>query len=157
MSVLNLQSMLDKNHANNKNHSLTHLNCFCYLLKQCQLNAKWKTNDICTVFCQFKNQDTNLWKCHYAPRTVFSLYKIYFILFWKLLAYRNNLESVPGTNQYWAMSVEFLAHGNNSLPLTGFEPVWTGILSLLVWCINHSTTSPPIFIETSFENLQLFT
>ena len=26
----------------------------------------------------------------------------------KLLAYRNTLESVPGTNQYWAMSVSFL-------------------------------------------------
>ena len=38
----------------------------------------------------------------------------------KLLAYRNTLEYVPGTNQYWAMSVMFLAHGNNDLSLIWF-------------------------------------
>ena len=30
-------------------------------------------------------------------------------LYRKLLPYRNSLEPVPGTNQYWAMSVMFLA------------------------------------------------
>jgi hypothetical protein len=30
-------------------------------------------------------------------------------------------KSEDGTNQYLAMSVKFLAHGNNGLPLTGFE------------------------------------
>ena len=45
-----------------------------------------------------------------------------FILVWllrKLLAYRHTIESVPGTNQYWAVSVKFLAQGND-----GFAPDW---------------------------------
>ena len=50
----------------------------------------------------------------------------------KLLAYRNTLESVPGINQYWAISVKFLAQGNNGLSLTGFEPMRLAILILLV-------------------------
>ena len=58
-----------------------------------------------------------------------------FILVWlrrKLLAYINTLESVLGTNQYWAISVKFLAQGNNSLSLIGFEPMRLAILRLLV-------------------------
>ena len=49
-----------------------------------------------------------------------------FISVWlwrKLLACINTLESVPGTNQYWAISVKFLAQGHNSLSLTGFERI----------------------------------
>ena len=56
----------------------------------------------------------------------FSIVYTEFILFWlcrKLLGYRNTLKSIPGTNQYWAISVKFPAHGNNGLPLTGFEPM----------------------------------
>ena len=71
-----------------------------------------------------------------------------FVLVWlcrKLLAYRNTLESVPGTNQYWAVSVKFLAHGNNSLSLTVFEPMWLTIIRLLVKCFNHS----PLLITSS--------
>ena len=64
----------------------------------------------------------------------------------KLIPYRNTLESVPGTKQYWAMSVKFLAEGNNGLPLTGFEPMRLAILRLLVWCVNHSTTPPLVRI-----------
>ena len=58
------------------------------------------------------------------------------------LIYRNTLESVPGTNQYWAMSVKFLAQGNNNLALTGFEPMRLAILRLLVRRVNISTTPP---------------
>ena len=57
--------------------------------------------------------------------------------------YRNTLESVPGTNQYWAISLKFPAEGNNGLSLTGFEPMRLAILRLLVRRINLSTTSPP--------------
>ena len=49
-----------------------------------------------------------------------------FILVWlcrKLLAYRNTLKSLPGTNQYCAMSVMFHAQGNNGLSLIVFEPM----------------------------------
>jgi hypothetical protein len=41
----------------------------------------------------------------------------------KLLAYKHTFESIPGTNQYWAMSVKFLAQGNNDMLLSGFEPM----------------------------------
>ena len=40
------------------------------------------------------------------------------------------------------MSVKFLAQGNNSLTLTGFEPMLLAILRLLVWCVNHLTMLP---------------
>ena len=60
----------------------------------------------------------------------------------KLLAYINTLESVPGTNQYWAISVKFIAQRNNGLSLTGFEPIWLAILRLLVRRVNYSTTAP---------------
>ena len=65
------------------------------------------------------------------------IYLLYteFISAWlcrKLLAYRNTLKSLPpGTNQYWAMSVKFLAQGNNGLSLTGFEPMRLAILRSL--------------------------
>ena len=77
----------------------------------------------------------------------FSLNLVYteFILvqLWKkLLAYRNILKSVPGNNQYWAISVKFLAQGNNRLSVTGFEPMRLAILRLLVWRVNHSTMPP---------------
>ena len=68
-----------------------------------------------------------------------------FISIWlwrKLLAYRNTPDFVPGTNQYRAIGVKFLAQGNNGLSLTGFETMWLVILRLLVWHINHSTTPP---------------
>ena len=61
----------------------------------------------------------------------------------KLLAYINALESIPGTNQYWAISVKFIDQGINGLSLTGFEPMQLAILGLLVWRVNHSTTPPP--------------
>ena len=64
----------------------------------------------------------------------------------KLPAYRKTLESVPGTNQYWAISVKFFAQGNNGLSLTGFEPMQLAILRLLVRRINHSTMPPHLFI-----------
>ena len=66
-------------------------------------------------------------------------------LFRKLLAYRITLDSVPGTNQYWAMSIKFLAQGNNGLSLAGFEPMRLGIIRLLVRRVNHSTTPPPLY------------
>ena len=75
-----------------------------------------------------------------------------FILVWlwrQLFAYRNSLESVPGTNQYWAMCVKFLAQGNNGLSLIEFEPMWLVILILIVWCINHLTT-PPLNVSFVF-------
>ena len=56
----------------------------------------------------------------------------------KLLAYRNTLESVPGINQYWAMSVKFHAQGNNGLSLRRFEPMRLAILRFLVRRVNHS-------------------
>ena len=60
----------------------------------------------------------------------------------KLLAYRNTIESIPGINQYRAISVKFIAQGNNGLSLTGFEPMWLAILRLLIRHVNHSTTPP---------------
>ena len=57
--------------------------------------------------------------CLYLVYTEFILVQ----LFRRLLAHRNTMESVPGTNQYWTMGVKFLAKGNNSLPLTRFEPM----------------------------------
>ena len=48
----------------------------------------------------------------------------------KLLAYRNTLESVPETDQYCAISVKFLAQGNSGLSLTGFEPMQLAILKI---------------------------
>ena len=39
-----------------------------------------------------------------------------------LLGYRNTPESVPGTNQYWAVSVKVLAQGNNRFPWQGLNP-----------------------------------
>jgi hypothetical protein len=68
------------------------------------------------------------------------LYRIYLgSISRKLKAYRvrQTLETVPGTNQYWAMCVKFLAQGNNRLPLTWFEPTRRAILRLLVQCVNH--------------------
>ena len=58
----------------------------------------------------------------------------------RILAYRNTLDSVPGTNQYWTVGVKFLAQGNNGLSLTGFEPMWLANLRLLARRVNHSTT-----------------
>ena len=37
---------------------------------------------------------------------------------------------------------KFLTHGNNSLTLNGFEPMWLAILGLLVRRINHLTKLP---------------
>jgi hypothetical protein len=65
----------------------------------------------------------------------------------KLNAYRHTFESVPGTNQYWALSVKFLAQGNNDLPLTGFEPMRLAIMRLLVRRVNHSAMPPQIFFH----------
>jgi hypothetical protein len=56
----------------------------------------------------------------------------------KLKAYRHTFDSVLGTNQYWAISVKFLAQGNNDWPLTGFGPLLLAIIRLLVQRINHS-------------------
>ena len=67
-------------------------------------------------------------------------------LWTKLLAYRNTLESVPGTNQYWAISVKFLAQAINGLSLTGFEPKQLAILRLLVWHVNHLTMPPRLLV-----------
>ena len=70
--------------------------------------------------------------------------KLILVRMWrKLLAYRNTLESAPGTNQYCAISVKFLAQWNNGLSFTGFEPMRLAILRLLVQRVNHSTTKPP--------------
>ena len=55
----------------------------------------------------------------------------------------HTLKSIPGTNQFWAIKVKFLAQGNNGLPLTGFEPMQLVILRLLVQRVNHLTTPPP--------------
>ena len=55
----------------------------------------------------------------------------------KLLAYINTLESIPGTDQYWVISVKFLAQGNNGSSLTGFEPMRLMIVRLLVRRVNH--------------------
>ena len=60
----------------------------------------------------------------------------------KLLAYRRNtIESVPGTNKHFGMSVKFLAEGNNGLTVIGFEPMWLAILRLLFRRVNHSSTN----------------
>ena len=65
-----------------------------------------------------------------------------FILVWlcrKLLAYRHTFESISGTNLYWAMSVKFLARGNNDLPPTGLAPIWLAIFDVLTtWPCRHS-------------------
>jgi hypothetical protein len=42
----------------------------------------------------------------------------------KLYSNWNTLESVAGTNQYEAMNVKFLVHGNNGLSLTGFDQLF---------------------------------
>ena len=81
-------------------------------------------------------------KCkYYIIAVVYTEFNLVW-LWRKLLAYRNTLESVPGTNQYWAISVWFLAQGNNGLSMTGFEPMRLAILRLLVRRVNHSTTPP---------------
>ena len=69
----------------------------------------------------------------------------------KAVSYRNTFESVPGTNQYWAMSIKFLAQGNNRQSLTGFEPMWLAIIRLLVRHANHLTT--PSLVISFFEVL----
>ena len=63
-----------------------------------------------------------------------------------LLAYINTLEIVPGTNQYWAISVKFLDQRNNGLSLTGLAIL--AILRFLVWRVNRSTT--PINVDQIF-------
>ena len=47
----------------------------------------------------------------------------------------NTVRSIPRTNQYWAMTVKFLAQGNNGLPMTGFEPMRPSILRSFHSCI----------------------
>ena len=82
-----------------------------------------------------------------------------FILVWlwrKLLAYRNTLKSFPGTNQYLAVSVKFLAQGNNGLSLTGFEPMRLVILRLLVWPVNHTTTLPSCNNREAFSSKWIY-
>jgi hypothetical protein len=76
------------------------------------------------------------------------IYRIYFssIVWEAILAYRHTFESVPGTNQYWAISVKFLAQGNNDLPLTGFEPTWLAIMRLLVRRVNLSAMPPQLML-----------
>ena len=59
---------------------------------------------------------------------VFSLYWIYFSsIAWKAVnLYRNTLESVPGINQHWAISVKFLAQENNNfnaVTISIFNPI----------------------------------
>ena len=76
-------------------------------------------------------------------RSVFSLIYTHFILVRlcrKLLAYLNSLESVPGTNQYWAMNVvSSLAQGNIGLHLTKLEPMRLAIIRLLVRRVTFSS------------------
>ena len=55
----------------------------------------------------------------------------------KLLPIRNILESVPGTNQYLAITVDFLIKVKNGLSLTRFEHMF------LIRRVNHSTTPQP--------------
>ena len=78
-----------------------------------------------------------------------------------MLAYRNTLESVHGTNQYWVMNVMFHAQGNNGLPLTGFEPMRLAILRLQVRRVNQSTTRPEFvnsfIVINSSEETQILT
>ncbi|XP_060601612.1 phospholipid phosphatase 1-like, partial [Ruditapes philippinarum] len=50
--------------------------------------------------------------------------------------------TVPGTNQYKAMRVKFLGHGNNGLPLAGFKPTRPAIVRLLVRRFNHRAMPP---------------
>ena len=91
----------------------------------------------------------NTWNIFNIYTHILAFSLLEFILVWfckKLSAYRNILESVHGTNQYWAMSVKFLAQGDNDLPLTGSEPMWLAILRLLARHINHSTTPPSTLI-----------
>ena len=83
-----------------------------------------------------KSQYANL-NCIFLVYTEFILVR----LWRKFLAYINTFESVPGTKQYWAISVKFLAQGNNSLSVTGFKPMRLAILRL-VRHVNHSTTPP---------------
>ena len=112
----------------------------------------WHTNCVLNNLAMYIWQAFKLWKERLGLFTlwIFSLYWIYFSLCRKLLAYNiETLKSVPGTNQYWAMSVKFLAQGNNGLPPTGFEPMRLVILRLLVRSVNHSTT-PPLWIFDSY-------
>ena len=69
------------------------------------------------------------------------LVHIEFIMVWlwrKLSAYWNSLESVPGTNQYWAISVKQSCSRKQRLVPDRV------ILRLLVQRVNHSTTPPHI-------------
>ena len=53
-----------------------------------------------------------------------------FILVWlwkNLLAYRNTLGFVPGTNQYWAISVKFLAQLNVGLILNLLNKLYANL------------------------------
>ena len=56
--------------------------------------------------------------------TLISLAYTDFILVWLYIKLIETLESVPGTIQYCAMSVNYLAQGNNALPLN-----WTHAVS----------------------------
>ena len=61
----------------------------------------------------------------------------------KILAYIETLLNLfLEPEQYWTICVKFLAQRNNSLSLTGFEPMHLAILRLLVRCLNHSNTLP---------------
>ena len=65
----------------------------------------------------------------------------------KLFAYKNTVESVPGTNQYWEVVQSLLLMKTaNDLSLTCFEPMRLAILGLLVQRINHSTTPRPVLV-----------
>ena len=124
--------------------------------------AKW---DICPYHClvfsslkyikqrNHKNLPHIYAQLKKNPFIDFSLYWIYFLvqLWRKLIAYRNTLESIPGTNMYWAISVKFLAQGNKRLTLTGFEPRQLAILRLLVRHVNHSFTLPPLTFNRYYQ------
>ena len=71
--------------------------------------------------------------------------------------YRNNLESIPRTNQYWAVSVKFLAQWNNNLSMTHeFERMQLAILRLPVRNVNHSTMLSSKHFRAMSQNFFLY-
>ena len=92
-------------------------------------------------------------KCMYIKIEV-SVYTEFILVRLCNKLFRNTLESILGTNQYWTMSVQFLAQGNNDLPLLlHLKPC---IKQSLDYLLEVLTTQPCRHPNRNFIDLSLF-